>query len=30
MGHGRVGVGAERVAESWLSFRDLGRGEAEC
>lgn len=27
--HGRVRVGAGRVAESWLLFRDLGRGEAE-
>ena len=30
VGYGCMGVGAEHVAESWLSFRDLGRGEAEC
>lgn len=30
MGHGRVGVGGWHAAEGRLSFRDLGRGEAEC
>ena len=28
--HGPVGAGRGVWAESWLSFRDLGRGESEC